>query len=116
MIQSGEVWPLPLALTASLLVTPMIFHVAGPQVSVTCARTVTSTILWFGGQSDLGLTLTVPMTGGVVSTTRTVVEQEAVFVAVSATVTPITFVPKGRSPMKDTFTAAGGLLAGRVLV
>src|SRR6266853_3971184 len=56
------------------------------------------------------------MTGGVVSTTVTVVEQEAVLVAVSVTVTPITLVPSGKSPMKETFTAAGGLLAGRVLV
>src|SRR5438045_215255 len=74
------------------------------------------TILWFGGHNTLGLALMLESTGGVVSTTVIIVEQDVELVALSVTVTATTLVPSGKTPEKETLTAPGGLLTGKVLV
>ena len=73
----------------------MIRQVAGPQLSVTVAFMVTDTILWLGGQRVLGVAQTLDITGAMVSTTVTVVLQEAEAPEESVTVIWIMFVPVG---------------------
>ena len=58
--------------------------------------TVTGTILWFGGQRTFGLAVTLPMLGGVVSTTFTVTVSDAIPPLPSFTVRMLVFFPKGR--------------------
>src|SRR5258706_11313180 len=56
------------------------------------------------------------MTGGVVSTTVMVEEQEAVLPAESDTAMPMLFVPSGKTAVSDTLFSALGALAARLLV
>src|SRR6185369_12698095 len=63
-----------------------------------------------------GLALTETITGGLVSTTVTVLPHETWLLALSVTVTPMELVPNGKLAVKVTLAAAGGLLAGMALV
>ena len=82
--QSGAVSPSPVPLPGSLLLTEVILQTgAASQMSDAAAVTVTGAILWFGGQSTLGLAATEEITGGVVSCTITAELQELEFPALS---------------------------------
>ena len=65
-----------------------------------------------GGQRTLGLAMAETITGGIVSTTVTIVEHDAVLVSESDTKTAIILVPNGKWATNETFVATGGLLAG----
>ena len=98
MIQSGVKLPNPGPVTGSLLLTPVIEQAGlGSQLSVAVATTVTGTMRWFGGQSTLGVAVTLPITGGSTSFTVTVKLQVAVAPFPSVAV-QLTFVaPTGKT-------------------
>ena len=73
--QSTSVFPSPLPLLGSLLLTDVIVQVGlASQAPDTLTNTVTGLILWLGGHRVLGSAETLEITGAVVSTTLMVTE------------------------------------------
>src|SRR5262245_22479903 len=107
--QSGEVWPSPLPSMGSLLVIEMTLQLGvASQMSETSTVMVTGTSLWFGGHSEFGEAATLWMTGGVVSTTVTVVVAVVTLPEPSFAVNVTVVTPSGN-------TAGASLVTGSTL-
>src|SRR5579859_3799235 len=89
----------------------MIFQVDGLQIPSTNAWTVTFSIRLFGGQSTAGSAEAVTMTGGLVSTTITVVVAVVTSPKVLLTESVTMLVPRGSGSWKTTNVsgAKGGI-------
>src|SRR5678816_1640777 len=96
--QSGEVWPSPLPSMGSLLVIEITLQAGvASQMSETSTMSVTGTILWFGGQSEFGEAARLATTGGVVSTTATVVVAVVMLPEPSLAVNVTVVTPSGNT-------------------